>query len=96
MAPHGVLCYARYVGSCPLLICSYDLAIRDEAIKILSAAPLGLLVCDEGHRLKNPACKTYQRLVRLSVKRRLVLTGTPMQVSSASQTRNAPVTCQED
>lgn len=43
--------------STPVLIISYE-SLRDHA-KTLRNAPIGLLLCDEGHRLKNsckPAC----------------------------------------
>jgi len=38
-----------------------------------------LLVCDEAHRLKNSENQTSQALASLPVKRRVLLTGTPMQ-----------------
>jgi SNF2 family DNA or RNA helicase len=40
---------------------------------------LGLLVCDEGHRLKNSKSKLFQALLQLKCKRRVILTGTPIQ-----------------
>lgn len=62
-----------------LLLTSYDFAIRDEAIELLAALPLELLIFDEGQRLKNPKAKAYVLLNGLRCKRRLVLTGTPLQ-----------------
>jgi SNF2 family DNA or RNA helicase len=62
-----------------LLLTSYDFAIRDEAIRLLAALPLELLIFDEGQRLKNPKAKAYVLLNGLRCKRRLVLTGTPLQ-----------------
>lgn len=41
----------------PVLIISYE-SLRDLS-KVLKASPIGLLLCDEGHRLKN-SC-TYQK-----------------------------------
>ncbi|KAF5347884.1 hypothetical protein D9757_013422 [Collybiopsis confluens] len=38
-----------------------------------------LLLCDEGHRLKNSDSLTFQALNSLDVKRRVILTGTPIQ-----------------
>lgn len=38
-----------------------------------------LLICDEAHRLKNRENQTSQALASLPVKRRVLLTGTPMQ-----------------
>jgi DNA repair and recombination RAD54-like protein len=39
-----------------------------------------LLVCDEAHRLKNRENQTSMALNSIPVKRRVLLTGTPMQV----------------
>ncbi|KAI9004159.1 SNF2 family N-terminal domain-containing protein [Gaertneriomyces semiglobifer] len=38
-----------------------------------------LVVCDEGHRLKNSQIRTSQAIKALSTKRRIVLSGTPIQ-----------------
>ena len=38
-----------------------------------------LLICDEGHRLKNNQIKVAQLLSQLDVKRKIILTGTPVQ-----------------
>lgn len=38
-----------------------------------------LLICDEGHRLKNSNIKTTQMLNRINCMRRIILTGTPLQ-----------------
>lgn len=40
---------------------------------------IDLLVCDEGHRLKNPNTKQYRTLTSLNAKRRILITGTPIQ-----------------
>ncbi|KAG0271153.1 DNA repair and recombination protein rad54b [Linnemannia exigua] len=40
---------------------------------------LDLIVCDEGHRLKTANIKTAQAIRSLSAKRRIILTGTPIQ-----------------
>eukprot|EP00850_Spirogloea_muscicola_P003947 SM000016S01935 [mRNA] locus=s16:775916:782349:+ [translate_table: standard] len=63
---------------CPLLIISYEL-LRKHADTISKAQP-GLLVCDEGHRLKNAqGSKTISALTSLECPRRILLTGTPVQ-----------------
>ena len=66
---------------CPpqqLLICSYE-AVRTH-VDALASAPIGLLVCDEGHRLKSSSGnQTVDSLKRLGRARRVILTGTPMQ-----------------
>ena len=39
-----------------------------------------LLICDEGHRLKNTSTQTWKLLTScVETKRRIVLTGTPLQ-----------------
>lgn len=38
-----------------------------------------LLICDEGHRLKNSGVKTNFVLTSLPIKRRILLSGTPLQ-----------------
>ena len=40
---------------------------------------IGLLLCDEGHRLKNLESQTYTAINGLNVKRRVILSGTPIQ-----------------
>lgn len=52
-----------------------------SCIEILSTAqpPVGLIVCDEGHRLKSKDAKTTKIFDRLSTPRRVILTGTPIQ-----------------
>ncbi|KAI6138842.1 SNF2 family N-terminal domain-containing protein [Pisolithus thermaeus] len=45
----------------------------------LANCSIGLLLCDEGHRLKNSDSLTFRALNALDVKRRVILTGTPIQ-----------------
>ncbi|KAJ2612047.1 DNA-dependent ATPase protein rad54, partial [Coemansia sp. RSA 1365] len=61
----------------PVLIISYE-TLRTY-IDILKASPIGMLLCDEGHRLKNSSSQTYQALNSLQVERRIILSGTPIQ-----------------
>ena len=42
---------------------------------------MDLIICDEAHRLKNDATLTNQCLSQLHCRRRVLLSGTPMQVS---------------
>lgn len=61
----------------PVLIVSYE-TLRlyvDE----LRGTPIGLLLCDEGHRLKNGESLTFTALNSLNVQRRVILSGTPIQ-----------------
>ena len=45
----------------------------------LSTVQFDLLVCDEGHRLKNSANKVLNNLIKLNIPKKIVLTGTPIQ-----------------
>ncbi|ORY77597.1 SNF2 family N-terminal domain-domain-containing protein [Leucosporidium creatinivorum] len=41
--------------------------------------PIGLIICDEGHRLKSSGAKVTKALRSLNCKRRIIMTGTPIQ-----------------
>ncbi len=61
----------------PVLIISYE-TFRLYC-KILNSSEVGLVLCDEGHRLKNCENQTYQALMGLQTKKRVLLSGTPVQ-----------------
>lgn len=61
----------------PILIISYE-TFRLYS-HILNASEVGLVLCDEGHRLKNCENLTYQALMALQCNRRVLLSGTPIQ-----------------
>jgi DNA repair and recombination RAD54-like protein len=63
----------------PLLVLSYEM-FRNFS-DVINATPfLSIIVCDEGHRLKNAyGTKTMSALASSPCRRRLVLTGTPIQ-----------------
>ncbi|KAJ2996841.1 DNA-dependent ATPase protein rad54 [Globomyces sp. JEL0801] len=61
----------------PVLIVSYE-TLRIY-IDTLTKTEIGLLLCDEGHRLKNADSQTYKALNSLNAKRRVILSGTPIQ-----------------
>lgn len=61
----------------PLLIISYE-TFRMHA-DILHSSEIGIVLCDEGHRLKNCENQTYRALMGLKAKRRVLLSGTPIQ-----------------
>src|SRR5699024_2569996 len=61
----------------PVLIVSYE-TLR-MYVEVLKDAPIGLLLCDEGHRLKNKDSLTWTALNSLNVSRRVILSGTPIQ-----------------
>ena len=46
---------------------------------MLHSGEVGLVLCDEGHRLKNSENQTYQALMGLKARRRVLLSGTPIQ-----------------
>lgn len=61
-----------------LLVISYEM-FRSYADQ-LHKSQIGLMVCDEGHRLKSSqGNKTIEALKRLPCRRRVILTGTPVQ-----------------
>lgn len=61
----------------PVMIVSYE-TLRNLQ-ELLGQTEVGLLLCDEGHRLKNSDSLTFQTLDMLNVKRRVILSGTPIQ-----------------
>ena len=61
----------------PVLIVSYETLRLNVAD--FGETPIGLLLCDEGHRLKNLESLTYTAINSLNVKRRVILSGTPIQ-----------------
>ncbi|KAI9797993.1 MAG: DNA-dependent ATPase protein rad54 [Piccolia ochrophora] len=61
----------------PVLIVSYEtLRLNVDELK---NTPIGLLLCDEGHRLKNGESQLFTALNSLDVHRRVILSGTPIQ-----------------
>ncbi|XP_069591982.1 DNA repair and recombination protein RAD54-like isoform X2 [Ranitomeya imitator] len=67
----------RQRGPSPILIISYE-TFRLHA-DVLHQGSVGLVICDEGHRLKNSENQTYQALSRLRTLRRVLISGTPIQ-----------------
>ncbi|EMC95746.1 hypothetical protein BAUCODRAFT_501788 [Baudoinia panamericana UAMH 10762] len=61
----------------PVLIVSYE-TLR-LYVQELGNTPIGLMLCDEGHRLKNGESQTFEALNALNVKKRVILSGTPIQ-----------------
>lgn len=61
----------------PVIIVSYEtLRLNVEELK---HTKIGLMLCDEGHRLKNGDSRTFASLNNLNVTRRVILSGTPIQ-----------------
>ncbi|KIP08757.1 hypothetical protein PHLGIDRAFT_363714 [Phlebiopsis gigantea 11061_1 CR5-6] len=61
----------------PVMIVSYE-TLRSLSLHLANCS-IGLLLCDEGHRLKNSESQTFQALNGLNVRRRVILSGTPIQ-----------------
>ncbi|XP_005398737.1 PREDICTED: DNA repair and recombination protein RAD54-like isoform X3 [Chinchilla lanigera] len=61
----------------PILIISYE-TFRLH-VGVLQKGSVGLVICDEGHRLKNSENQTYQALDSLNTNRRVLISGTPIQ-----------------
>ncbi|KAK9468251.1 P-loop containing nucleoside triphosphate hydrolase protein [Lipomyces arxii] len=61
----------------PVLIVSYE-TLRLN-VGELKDTKIGLMLCDEGHRLKNNESLTFTALDSLNVQRRVILSGTPIQ-----------------
>lgn len=61
----------------PVIIVSYE-TLRLNVAE-LKDTKIGLMLCDEGHRLKNGDSQTFTALNELNVSRRVILSGTPIQ-----------------
>lgn len=55
------------------MIISYEMLLR--SLEQIQAIEFNLLICDEGHRLKNSSIKTTTALTSLPCERRIILTG---------------------
>lgn len=62
-----------------VLIIGYEKLRTCMDILASAQPPIGLIVCDEGHRLKSKDAKTTKMFEQMSTDRRLILTGTPIQ-----------------
>ncbi len=69
----------NYLRSFPIVITTYEIIIRDRAV--LAPYQWGYIVVDEGHRLKNLDCKLMREIKKYQSAGRMILTGTPLQVS---------------
>jgi DNA repair and recombination RAD54-like protein len=65
-------------GAWEVMIISYE-TFRIHSQLFEADEACDLLICDEAHRLKNDATLTAQALDKLKCKRRVLLSGTPMQ-----------------
>ncbi|ELR14933.1 DNA repair and recombination protein RAD54B, putative [Acanthamoeba castellanii str. Neff] len=62
----------------PLLIISYE-QFRIHATFLQGVAGIDLVICDEGHRLKNADARITKCINGLETRRRVIITGTPIQ-----------------
>jgi len=70
----------KRVETFPVIVTSYEMAIKDEKKLNRTVGEFSFLVVDEGQRLKNHRCTLIQSLKRLRAANRLLLSGTPIQV----------------
>ncbi|XP_055535606.1 DNA repair and recombination protein RAD54B-like [Wyeomyia smithii] len=61
----------------PILIISYEMLAKQ--IADLESVKFDLMVCDEGHRLKNSNIRVFSVIDNIDCKCRILLTGTPIQ-----------------
>lgn len=61
----------------PIMLISYEMFVR--YYEDIIALRFDLLICDEAHRLKNSSIKVSMLLTQLTCKRKILLTGTPIQ-----------------
>jgi len=62
-----------------VLITSYGMASSEKSLHKLCGVQWDYIVCDEGHKLKNPNIQTSKGMRKLRAGHRLLLTGTPLQ-----------------
>jgi SNF2 family DNA or RNA helicase len=68
-----------HITMSPVLIISYEM-FRKHSARLNLTPKLDIILCDEGHRLKNATgTKTITALAECKAKKRIVLSGTPIQ-----------------
>ncbi|KPA79098.1 putative DNA repair and recombination protein RAD54 [Leptomonas pyrrhocoris] len=76
--PKGDRIISRFDGDGDVLVISYD-QLRKYVTRISGLRSIELVVCDEGHRLKNAEVKTTKAVDMLPTRNRIILSGTPIQ-----------------
>lgn len=56
-----------------------DIKLTQKLMALLSTPGAHVVVCDEGHMIKNDKSLRQQRIYAVGTKRRIILTGTPLQ-----------------
>ncbi|BAF10121.2 Os02g0762800 [Oryza sativa Japonica Group] len=74
----GIESFLKPLSRLQVLIVSYE-TFRMHSSKFERPGSCDLLICDEAHRLKNDQTLTNKALAALPCKRRILLSGTPMQ-----------------
>ncbi|KAH0681279.1 hypothetical protein KY284_022364 [Solanum tuberosum] len=74
----GIESFINPRSNIQVLIVSYE-TFRMHSSKFSNSGSCDLLICDEAHRLKNDQTLTNRALASLACKRRVLLSGTPMQ-----------------
>ncbi|XP_043710018.1 protein CHROMATIN REMODELING 25 [Telopea speciosissima] len=74
----GIDSFTKSHSPLQVLIVSYE-TFRMHSSKFDQSGSCDLLICDEAHRLKNDQTLTNRALAALSCRRRILLSGTPMQ-----------------
>ncbi|KAJ8447397.1 hypothetical protein Cgig2_019391 [Carnegiea gigantea] len=74
----GIDNFTNQHSAIQVLIVSYE-TFRMHSSKFSESGSCDLLICDEAHRLKNDQTMTNKALASLLCKRRILLSGTPMQ-----------------
>ncbi|KAJ8558441.1 hypothetical protein K7X08_005207 [Anisodus acutangulus] len=74
----GIESFINPFSNLQVLIVSYE-TFRMHSSKFSDSGSCNLLICDEAHRLKNDQTLTNRALAALACKRRVLLSGTPMQ-----------------
>uniref|UniRef100_A0A0D9VLE4 DNA repair and recombination protein RAD54 n=1 Tax=Leersia perrieri TaxID=77586 RepID=A0A0D9VLE4_9ORYZ len=74
----GIESFLKPLSRLQVLIISYE-TFRMHSSKFERPGSCDLLICDEAHRLKNDQTLTNKALAALPCKRRILLSGTPMQ-----------------
>ena len=76
----GLKNLAQFEFGGELLIISYD-QLKIFGDRLGKVKGIGLVICDEGHRLKNSTIQTSIAVEKLKTLRRIVVTGTPVYVN---------------
>ncbi|KAH8870165.1 DNA repair and recombination protein RAD54B [Schistosoma japonicum] len=76
---HSIKHYLTMATNSPqVVLMSYEMFLQHTS-EVYTISDLDMVVCDEGHRLKNSNINTTMALCQLRACRRLLLTGTPLQ-----------------